>query len=75
MQHCTLNRVGINGETNCFFTLKDNNKNSVNNCTACLIIPIQNELGGKSKTDDNIRGGLKTRSLLLNGLKTSGKKD
>ena len=44
-----LNRVEINGENNCFFTLKDYKDNFANNPQVRLINPVKNELGRISK--------------------------
>ena len=44
-----LNRVEINGEKNCFFTLKDHKDNFANNPLVRLINPAKNELGKISK--------------------------
>ena len=44
-----LNRVEINGENNCFFTLKDHKDNFANNLQVRLINPVKNELGRISK--------------------------
>ena len=40
-----LNRVEINGENNCFFTLKDHKDSFANNPLVRLINPAKNELG------------------------------
>ena len=45
----TLNRIEINGEKNCFFTLKDHKDNFANNAQVRLINPAKNELGRISK--------------------------
>ena len=44
-----LNRIEINGENNCFFTLKDHKDNFANNPQVRLINPAKNELGRISK--------------------------
>ena len=44
-----LNRMEINGESNCFITLKDHNDNFENNPTVRLLNPAKNELGRISK--------------------------
>ena len=44
-----LNRVEINGENNCFFTLKDHKDNFANNPQVRLINAAKNELGRISK--------------------------
>ena len=44
-----LNRIEINEENNCFFTLKDHNDNFANNPQVRLINPAKNELGRISK--------------------------
>ena len=44
-----LNRVEINGENNCFFTLKDHKDNFANNPQVRLINLAKNELGRISK--------------------------
>ena len=44
-----LNRIEINGENSCFFTLKDHNDNFANNPQVRLINPAKNELGRISK--------------------------
>ena len=40
-----LNHIEINGENNCFFTLKDHKDNFSNNPQVRLIYPSKNELG------------------------------
>ena len=40
-----LNRIGINGENNCCFTLKDHKDNFANNSQVRLINPAKNEPG------------------------------
>ena len=46
----TLNRMDIKSEKNCFFTLKDHQKNFINNfLTVCLMNPIKTELGRINK--------------------------
>ena len=44
-----LNCIEINGENNCFFTLKDHKDNFGNNLQVRLINPAKNELGRISK--------------------------
>ena len=44
-----LQRMGINGESNCFITLKDHKENFQNNPSVRLINPAKNELGMLSK--------------------------
>ena len=44
-----LNRIEINGENNCFFTLKDHKDNFSNNPQVRLIYPAKNDLGRRSK--------------------------
>ena len=44
-----LNRVEINGENNCFFTIKDHKDSFANNPQVRLINPAKNELGRISK--------------------------
>ena len=44
-----LNRIEINGENNCFLTLKDQKDNFANNPQVRLINPAKNELGRISK--------------------------
>ena len=44
-----LNRVEINGENNCLFTLKDHKNSFANNPQVRLINPAKNELGRISK--------------------------
>ena len=44
-----LNREEINGENNCFFTLKDHKDNFANSPQVRLINPAKNELGRISK--------------------------
>ena len=44
-----LNHIEINGENNCFFTLKDHRDNFPNNPQVRLINPAKNELGRISK--------------------------
>ena len=44
-----LNRVEINGESNCFFTLKNHKNNFANNPQVRLMNPAKNELGKISK--------------------------
>ena len=41
--------MGINGESNCFITLKDRKENFQNNPSVRLINPAKNELGNFSK--------------------------
>lgn len=45
-----VQRMEINGENNCFFTLKDHKDNFDNNPTVRLINPAKNELGRISKS-------------------------
>ena len=46
----TLNRMDIKSEKNCFFTLKDHQKNFINNfITVSLMNPIKTELGRINK--------------------------
>ena len=47
--HQILERMDINGENNCFITLKDHKENFLNNPTTRLINPAKNELGRISK--------------------------
>ena len=47
--HHIADRVDINGENNCFITLKDHKENFANNPTTRLINPAKNELGRISK--------------------------
>ena len=47
--HRIVDRVDINGENNCFITLKDHKENFENNPTTRLINPAKNELGRISK--------------------------
>ena len=44
-----LQRMDINGESNCFITLKDRKENFQNNPSVRLINPVKNELGRLSK--------------------------
>ena len=44
-----LNRIEINGENNCFFTLRDHKDNFSNNPRVRLIYPTKNELARVSK--------------------------
>ena len=44
-----LNRIEINWENNCFFTLKDHKDKFANNPQVRLINPAKNELGRISK--------------------------
>ena len=44
-----LNGIEINGENDCFFTLKDHKDNFANNPQVRLINPVKNELGRISK--------------------------
>ena len=44
-----LHRLGINEESNCFFTLKDHKENFQNNPTVRLINSAKNEIGRISK--------------------------
>ena len=44
-----LNGIEINGENNCFFTLKDHKDNFSNNPQVRLIYPAKNDLGRRSK--------------------------
>ena len=44
-----LQRLDINEESNCFFTLKDHKENFQNNPTARLINPARIEIGGISQ--------------------------
>ena len=44
-----LNRIEINGENNCFFTLKEHKDNFANNPQVRLINPAKNELERISK--------------------------
>ena len=44
-----LNRIEINGENNCFFTLKDHKDNFSNNPQVRLIYPAKNKLARVSK--------------------------
>ena len=44
-----LNRVEINGESNCFITLKTKKGNFANNAQVRLTNPAKNELGRMSK--------------------------
>ena len=48
--HHIVERMTINGENNCFVTLKDHKENFANNPTTRLINPAKNELGRISKT-------------------------
>ena len=45
-----IDRMCINGEDNCFITLKDHKDNFQNNPTTRLINPAKNELGRISKS-------------------------
>ena len=45
----TLNRIEINVEKDCFFTLKDHKDSFANNPQVRLINPVKNELGRISK--------------------------
>ena len=47
--HKVIDRMCINGEDNCFVTLKDHKDNFQNNPTTRLINPAKNELGRISK--------------------------
>ena len=40
-----LHRLDTNGESNCFFSLKDHKENFQNNATVRLINPSKNEIG------------------------------
>ena len=40
----TLNRIEINGESNCFIAVKDHQENFANNPTTSLINPAKNKL-------------------------------
>ena len=54
-----LHRLGINEESNCFFTLKDHKENFQNNPTVGLINSAKNEIGRISKVIlDKINSGL-----------------
>ena len=44
-----IQRMDINGESNCFITLKDHKENFQNNTSVRLINPAKNELGRLSK--------------------------
>ena len=44
-----LNKMEINGESNCFITLKDHKENFENNPTTRLLNPAKNEIGRISK--------------------------
>jgi len=66
-----MNRMEINSENNCFFTLKDHKDNFVNNPTTRLINPAKNELGRMSKVIlQNINDSLRN-SLALNQWKNT----
>ena len=45
-----IKRMFVNGEQNCFITLKDHKPNFQNNPTVRLLHPAKNELGRISKT-------------------------
>ena len=67
-----LSRMNINGQNNCFVTLKDHKENFNNNPTTRLINPAKNELGRISKVilqkiNKNIRN-----SLQINQWNSSG---
>ena len=70
--HYIAERITINGENNCFITLKDHKDNFANNPTTRLINPAKNELGRISKTIiENINYNLRTR-FNLNQWKSTG---
>ena len=69
--HRIVDRVDINGENNCFITLKDHKENFGNNPTTRLINPAKNELGRISKVIlEKINTQLRT-SLNLNQWKST----
>ena len=66
-----LDRMKINGENNCFLTLKDHKENFNNNPTVRLINPAKNELGRMSKNIlENLNKKLRTE-LFLNQWKNT----
>ena len=69
--HYIADRVDINGENNCFITLKDHKENFANNPTTRLINPAKNELGRISKVIlEKVNKQLRT-SLNLNQWKST----